>query len=403
MACGGVYCRIRRYDHCKFKVDKRGEDYYMHVLQVMSCIEYGGTEAFVYNHCKQILREHPSDEIALLICGNHINENRKNDFVKLGIRIYNSVVPSIKNYRVILNTLQEIKNTWGVDVIHSHMNLGNVVIMHAAVKLNIAKRISHSHDTAGYSGNPVRHFEQLMRRNCMIKDATDLLACSEKAGDYLYGKMFSECGKVIPNGINEVIYEADDTADIKMLRQEFDLENKFVLGNITRFDTKKNQIFLVEILENLVDQIPDIVLVLGGVDGGEEQRLRQIVKEKHLLAHVRFVGVRQDIVQWMKLLDIWVMPSLFEGLPITLLEAQFSGLYCLVSDTVSGEADTGYGLIEYLRLQEDEWKKAIIRYYKNPVHCDTARLIEWNHQSKFEIHNSAEMLYAVYKNDRSGK
>ena len=296
----------------------------MHILQVMSCIEYGGTEAFVYNHCKQILREHPSDEIALLICGNHINENRKNDFVKLGIRIYNSVVPSIKNYRVILNTLQEIKNTWGVDVIHSHMNLGNVVIMHAAVKLNIAKRISHSHDTAGYSGNPVRHFEQLMRRNCMIKDATDLLACSEKAGDYLYGKMFSECGKVIPNGINEVIYEAEDTADIKMLRQEFDLENKFVLGNITRFDTKKNQIFLVEILENLVDQIPDIVLVLGGVDGGEEQRLRQIVKAKHLLAHVRFVGVRQDIVQWMKLLDIWVMPSLFEGLPITLLEAQFS-------------------------------------------------------------------------------
>lgn len=372
----------------------------MIVLQVMSCIEYGGTEAFVYNHCRKLISDYGC-KVVLLICGEHINPERKKDFEQLGIKIYKSKVPSIRNYRKIYKDIKKIKEAEHIDVIHSHMNLGSFVVMHCAYKLGIRQRIAHSHDTAGYSSNKIRRTEQIFRRNRMIHDATWLAACSADAGKYLFGNAF-ETGKaqVIPNGIDPDTYQEYNLEAISNLKHQYGLDGKYIIGNITRFDEKKNQKFLVKIFSEIVKKEENMVLVLGGVDAGKEAEIKTLVKELKIDDKVRFVGVRKDMPIWMQTMDLWVMPSLFEGFGIALVEAQFCGLQCIVSDQVSRESDLQYGLMEYLPLDDKEsWIQRIQYAYENKKLINKVELQKKNKASSYNIKNSAKQLYEMYKSN----
>lgn len=370
----------------------------MVILQVMSCIEYGGTEAFVYNHCKKLIEDYKC-RVILLICGDHINMERRNDFEQLGIKIYKSKVPSIRNYTTIYKDIKRIKAVEQIDVIHSHMNLGSFVIMHCAYKLGIKQRIAHSHDTAGYSTNFIRRREQMLRKSIMVHDSTRLAACSRDAGRYLFGKAFEkEYAEVIPNGIDAEEYNKCDLEKISYLKKEYQLEDKYVIGNITRFDEKKNQKFLVEIFAEIAKKEKDAVLVLGGVDAGKESEIKKLTQTLQIEDKVRFIGIRKDMQVWMQLMDLWVMPSLFEGFGIALVEAQFSGLRCIVSDQVSRESDLQYGLIEYLSLEDREaWIQKIQYAYADRSKVSKRDLQQRNEASPYNIKNSAKKLYEMYK------
>lgn len=369
----------------------------MVILQVMSCIEYGGTEAFVYNQSREILKKHPGDQILLLICGSYVNEQRKQEFEELGIPIFMSRVPGIGNGGAIRRDLQQILQQQKIDVIHCHMNLGSFIVIHEAKRLKIPVRIAHSHDTKGFSENIIRRMEQKIRAGWMAHEATALAACSKDAGIYLFGNAFEKKGSVIPNGIEVDKYDVINETAVYKLKEKYRLCGKYVIGNITRFEEKKNQKFLIDCFKEVSARVEDAVLVLGGVDAGMEQEIKDYVKEAGLEEQVRFVGIRKDMPDWMHLFDIWVMPSLFEGLGIVLLEAQFCGLHCLASDQVSREADMGYGLIQFLPLtQKDIWVNKILEQYQNTERMAETERRERNKKSAYNISNSAKELYSLY-------
>ena len=156
----------------------------------------------------------------------------------------------------------------------------------------------------------------------------------------------------------------------------------------------------MKIFSEIVKKEENMVLVLGGVDAGKESEIRTLVKELKIDDKVRFVGVRKDMPIWMQTMDLWVMPSLFEGFGIALVEAQFCGLQCIVSDQVSRESDLQYGLLEYLPLDDKEsWIQRIQYAYENKKLINKVELQKKNKASSYNIKNSAKQLYEMYKSN----
>ena len=264
--------------------------------------------------------------------------------------------------------------------IHSHVNIGNGIPLLAAYLCNIPVRVSHSHATNGNETVFLKKPWYRIKKNLIKKYATAFLSCSEEAGEYLYGKsFFSEKGIVIPNGINVKSFFDNRNAEVKMLKEDFLIKENcpLIVGNISRFDENKNSLFTVKVFNKILDWVPEAILIMGGPDGGQLEECKSLVKKLKIEKSVRFIGKRTDVPICLKLIDIYLFPSLFEGLGIALLEAQASGCFCIASDGVSTEVDRGLNSVHFISLKknETEWAKEIIESYNT-----------WNEPDPKEIH-----------------
>ena len=154
-------------------------------------------------------------------------------------------------------------------------------------------------------------------------------------------------------------YEYSDWAR-ETIRKEFDLTNKFVIGHVGRFNLQKNHSFLIEIFACIEKKRNDAVLMLVG-NGELESEIRKKVIDLKLTDKVIFTGIRKDIGSILSAMDVFVFPSYFEGMPNTVIEAQANGLHCMVSDSITKEANIT-GLVDYIPLTEsaEEWARKII-------------------------------------------
>ena len=192
--------------------------------------------------------------------------------------------------------------------------------------------------------------------------ATHWFACGEDSAKWLYGETAYKNGKV------EIVFNAIDlkkyqfSSDVrKKCRRELDVSNKFVLGNIARLSNQKNQSYLFSILKELILIKPNVMLLLVG-NGEDEQRLKQEVLELNLTSYVLFLGRRTDVSDLLSAMDVFLLPSKYEGLPVSLVEAQASGLQILSSDTVTQEVNVTQN-ISYLPITEESvllWKDKVL-------------------------------------------
>lgn len=177
-------------------------------------------------------------------------------------------------------------------------------------------------------------------------------APSDLAAEYTFGKTAFKKGKVslLHNAVDLNIYHyyAKEREDI---RKELSLEDKKVIGHIGRFMHQKNHSFLLDIFCEIKKKEPNAVLLLVGGNGDLEESVRQKVADLGLEDSVIFAGIRSDIPQLLSAMDVFVMPSFFEGMPNTVIEAQATGLPCVISDTITKQADIT-GLVEYLPLTQ---------------------------------------------------
>ena len=177
-------------------------------------------------------------------------------------------------------------------------------------------------------------------------------APSDLAAEYTFGKVALKKGKVslLHNAVDLNIYHyyAKEREDI---RKELSLEDKKVIGHIGRFMHQKNHSFLLDIFYEIKKKEPNSVLLLVGGNGDLEKSVRQKVADRGLEDSVIFAGIRSDIPQILSAMDVFVMPSFFEGMPNTVIEAQATGLPCVISDTITKQADIT-GLVEYLPLSQ---------------------------------------------------
>lgn len=284
----------------------------------------------------------------------------KKQFEKLGFRII-LIPPKKKGLKKSISAMDQVFRDNEFDIVHAHMTLWNGIPMYLAWKRKIPIRISHSHSAIKLqklSGKLLL----FIQRNAIKLFSTKLCACGDEAAIYLYGKRSfrNERVIVINNAIDANRFKKNQVVR-KKVRNEFKIsENTFCVGHIGRFHECKNHTFLIKIFKEICNQIPDSKLLLIG-DGDIKDRIISEAKENGIFSKVIFAGVRNDPERVYQAMDVFCLPSLFEGFPVVGVEAQAAGLPCVFSDNVSPKVCiTQLATMVSLHKSPKEWADIII-------------------------------------------
>ena len=331
------------------------------ILQIIGSLNMGGAENFIVNIYRNIDRSLVQFDFVLYDKpqGNNFYEEVEN----LGAKIY-YVPPKkegmIKNYRAIRDIVREnnYKTVWKHT---SHCFAGIDII--AAKSGGATKRILHSHNKGTNKLETKLHY---VFRPIVNMFATDRFACSNEAGEWLFG---NRPFKVINNGIDleRFRYRVNIRQDY---RKKFGLEDKFVIGHIGRFELQKNHSFMIDVFHDFCKKEDRAVLVLIG-EGSLQDEIKEQVKSKDIDDKVLFLNTRFDIAELLQMMDVFMMPSNFEGFGIALLEAQAVGMPCLASDQVPNKANVT-GKVKYLPLGNVELWADTLQKIKNEERIENA-------------------------------
>ena len=262
-------------------------------------------------------------------------------------------------YAKALNQFFKENNDY--DVVHMNGSSKNFLLLKYAKKYKVPIRIVHSHNIDFQTKNPIKKLVGNMFKRPLKAYATDYFACSKLAGNWLFGE--NSKVTVIPNGIQYKKFQFRQ--DIReQLRKEFGFsDTDIVVGNVGRFTTQKNHEFLIEIFYEIVKMNDNAKLLLVGI-GEKEDEIKEKVKQLGLENKVVFAGFRKDVANIMNAMDVFLLPSLYEGLPVVGVEAQASGLPCFMSKDVITEEVNITGNVTFLCLQDSpkQWAETILEH-----------------------------------------
>lgn len=345
-----------------------------HVLHVVGSFNKGGTEAFILNYFREIKKH--SKVIFDIYCFGNSDLEQVNKLCELGGNIYYGCAPSTKKMLAALISFKSfLKKNPKYKAIHCSSNFDNFIYLHIANLLDVPCRIQHSHDTlTGITMSKIKRLVFFFKRIFNNYNSNKSFACSNEAGyDVIGKKYFSTHGKVIPNCVDVDRFSMVNEKRVITLKREFNLENKKVFGNISRFEDKKNQKFILDIFDKYHKGENNSVLVLGGVDGGTLKSIKEYASRLASSNSIIFIGPRNDVEDWLHIIDVYLMPSLFEGFGISAIEAQIAGSYVIASDRLPPITDIGLNRICYLSLDNDVsfW----IKKMKNEKHKDDLKIL----------------------------
>lgn len=281
------------------------------------------------------------------------------------------------------------------DIFHLDTESTDQLFLAFAAKLAGVKAVFyHSHSTRSGRNGMLRKIIEMICKPMMPLVVDEYLACSQEAAASVFPKHILKKKKyrLINNGIivKDYIFDPKVRAEY---RKKFGLDDKLVLGHVGRFVPLKNQSFLVDVLEALCRKGQDAVLVLIG-EGETQDSVRAKVKEKNMEDKVLFLGVREDVRKLLQMMDVFVFPSEFEGLPLAGIEVQAAGLPCLASDGISKDMKiTDY--VEYLPLDKgaDIWAEHVWKLSKKERR-DTGEVIR---KAGYDIEYTVKILSAMYE------
>lgn len=298
-------------------------------------------------------------EIHLIVYDNIIDKKSLDEFFNLGIQIF--IIPLWKkSFWKSCKKTTEIFRREQYDIIHAHMtDLNWLPLLLSLFVLPVKKTVRISHSHMYYS-----NIRLSIQRRIIYKiegglgrlAATHYFACGRDAGISLFGKKNVVKGNVyiVRNALNieEFLFSYDTR---QKYRRKLNLDNSFVIGNIARFEKQKNHFFLLGLFEQFVKIYPNSKLLLIGC-GSLEKRIRKLVHEKNLDDKVIFGGTTNQISLIYQIMDVFVLPSLYEGLSIVGIEAQIAGLPVLCSSNISEETKIT-DLLKFLSIENgyDEW------------------------------------------------
>lgn len=333
------------------------------LLCIVGSMNAGGAETFLMKVYRQLDKTRYQMDFAVAVQEKGFYDD---EIVSMGGRIFhikpksegviknfNSIRRLVKNerYRYVLRTSQ-----------HSLSALELFAAWMGGAKVRVF-RSSNSNTTTG-SGTDLK-----LHKLCMFMPrwfATIRIAPSTEAADFMFGKdcVLKRRALLVHNGIDLSLYHYSEEAR-KSIREELGVEDKYVVGHVGRFNQQKNHKKLVEIFSELKSLRPNAFLLLIG-KGELEEDVRKLVQRKGLTDSVLFLGVRKDVPRILCGMDVFVFPSLYEGMPNTVIEAQATGLQCLISDTITREANIT-GLVHYLPLSDSHmWVSFIERLPHGP-------------------------------------
>lgn len=223
------------------------------------------------------------------------------------------------------------------DAVHYHTNcLSNINPLTAATKAGVPLRILHSHSSS-VLGNPIHKVLHRLNKPKVKRIANCYIACGKEPAAWMYaGTGVEDQVILVPNGIDVAAFRYDEAVR-RRVRRELNLDGQYVIGHVGRFNEVKNHTFLLDAFAEAAKREPDALLLLVG-DGVLRGAAEEKAAALGLKERVRFLGVRKDVPELMQAMDRLALPSLYEGFPVTLVEAQAAGLPCTVSDRITPDA-----------------------------------------------------------------
>lgn len=366
------------------------------VMQVVGRMMGGGVEATVMNYYRHIDRSKVQFDFVIQSDSTVVP---REEIESLGGRIF--VVPPYSNPLAYMKACRKVFEENKPSIVHSHMNAISVFTLRAAKQAGVPIRIAHSHSTA----NPrelLKTIVKMLLRPFSKIYPTHMAACGEYSARWLFGDKAMDSGrvKIIRNAIdlNKFIYNKEKRIEMRrLINVQSDV---LIIGQVGRLCAQKNQLYSLNVVSELVKKSVNAVLIMIGT-GDDLQKIEMRAKELRIDHLVYFLGMQDDVNSWYSAFDVLIFPSLYEGLPLTAIEAQASGLPIVGSDKITKEAFIIPEICEILSLSKDKeaWCNAITNMSpdreKNGLKSkDNISVLS---RLGFNITNSANELVEYYK------
>ncbi len=355
------------------------------VLQVVTYMGRGGLETMLMNYYRNIDRTKVQFDFL-----THRNEkwDYDDEIETLGGKIYHlpKLNPFSKSY---LNALDEFfKEHREYQIVHCHQDCLSGVVLKVAKRNGVRFTIAHAHSAS--QDKNIKYLIKVLAKKNIKKYSDQLFACGEEAGKWMFE---TDNFEVINNAIDTDLYTYNLEKALEVKRK-LGIENKFVVGHVGRFNYPKNHKFIIDIFNEVQKVQKDSILLLVG-DGDLRPEIEKKVEDLGIKDKVKFMGVRSDVNDLMQAMDVFLFPSLYEGLPVTMVEAQSSGLKCIISDKVPSECIMTDN-VEQIKLEESpqHWAKEVLKYEKYERQ-NTKPEIE---KANFDIKTNAKWLQEFYLN-----
>lgn len=356
------------------------------VLQVVPNMDAGGLESFIMNMYRNIDREKIQfDFLIHYTKKSHFDE----EIERLGGKIYRLSFREDNNLiKYIYDLIKFFKEHSEYRIVHGHMLSTAVFYLGIAKIYNVPVRIIHSHNTS--TEKKIKGIIKYFMIKLSKKFSNVWLACSEAAGKFVYG---NKSFKIINNAIDirKFIYNNNTR---KKIREELNIEDKFVIGHIGRFNSQKNHKFLLDIFNEISKKKENAVLLLIG-KGELEKDIKKKIDKLGLNNRVMLLGVRSDVDVLYQAFDVFLLPSLFEGLPVVGIEAQAAGIQTIFSNTITKEVKISE-LAHFIDLNdtEEKWAEYILSLERYE-HIDTSKDIE---KYGYNMNKEAKRIMKFYIN-----
>lgn len=355
------------------------------VLQVLTNLDRGGMETMTMNLYRHIDRERVQFDFLL-------HRSKEGDYEEearsLGANVFR--VPrqnplSTGYWRALDGFFSEHPYR----VVHAQLDCMSALPLAVAKRHGVPVRIAHSHNS--HQEHDIKYPMKMICKRFIQREATDLFACGLDAGRWMFG---TDEFKVVRNAIDVDAY-AFNAERRERVRRELCLgDDTLVVGHVGRFVPAKNHAFILEVIAETLKLRPDAVLVLVG-DGELRAEMERRVEVLGISSNVHFLGVRSDVADLMQAMDVFLMPSIYEGLPLVLVEAQAAGLPCVISNSIPADCDLLGSSITRLSLDAPvvEWAATVARASGETIRSDGAEIVR---RSGFEARETANWLGSFY-------
>lgn len=347
----------------------------------------GGAETLIMNLYRNIDRN--KVQFDFLTCKEGVFDT---EIRKMGGMIHRIPYVSDVGHFKYIRELNSFFSKHPYQIVHSHMDKMSGLVLRAAKKVKVPIRISHSHSTKS-EGNIIAKCYKWYIGNYILQNATHFFACSSQAAKWLFSRN-SARALYVKNAIEskKFIFSSDIRNEVRRKMEISD--RQLVIGHVGRFSIPKNHLFLIEIFKEVIKIYPESILILVG-DGPLQSNIKYKVQEYDLEDKVKFLGSRDDVNQLLQAFDLFMFPSLYEGLPVTVIEAQASGLPCLISDRITEEVDIGSNLVNFITLSSKKLWVENLSVYQQPV-LNRDQSVKALIQKNYDIQDTSKQLEIFY-------
>lgn len=360
------------------------------ILHIVPDLGYGGVEKIILNCYGQL----NYDNYFFDFVTHGTVEDYHQRLIENGSKIYYFKTIRQLGLKKYADQIRNGLDVAKYDVIHIHTGHLTGLYAIAFKKAGAPKIICHAHTTKCV--NPKHSLFRPVFRWMSNHYSDYNLACGVMAGNFCFGKGNFE---FLPNGIDYDSFKNVDAQQVQNLKKELGLEDcPFIIGHIAHFSEQKNHPFVIKLACEYAKSHPSAKFVLVG-DGPDREKIENLARECGADKNVIFVGTRKDIPIFMKTFDAFILPSLYEGLPVVSIEAQCSGTPCLLSDQIDKTLDIGAVKVEFLELNEncENWVSALETIQNNSGNTPSSVIDDAVNKSGYDIKSAARKLGEIYQ------